>query len=111
MRVAATEARRRAYDAGAEDEVVWPASTLGELELLVGDTETRRSSSYLEACPRPASTLFQLESMLAQLALYEELGFRAEAVAEVREALEPMRKRRRATRRRVTTTWSSAAAT
>ena len=91
VRVAATVDRQRAYDAGAESDVVWPASTLGELELLVGDQE-RSIELYLEAVSAPGATLFQLESMLSQLALYAELGLRVDAVAEVREALEPMRK-------------------
>ncbi len=91
VRVAATVDRQRAYDAGAESDVVWPASTLGELELLVGDQE-RAIELYLEAVSAPGATLFQLESMLSQLALYADLGFRVDAVAEVRGALEPMRK-------------------
>ena len=92
VRVAATEARQRTYDTGAEEGVVWPASTLGELELLVGDPE-RGIELYLEALAAPGVTLFQLESMLSQLGLYEELGFRADAVAKARTALEPMRQR------------------
>ena len=91
VRIAATVARQRAYDAGAESEVVWPASTLGELELLVGDQE-RAIELYLEAVSAPGATLFQLESMLTQLALYAELGLRADAAREVGGALEPMRK-------------------
>ena len=76
--MAATVARQRAYDAGAEDEVVWPASTLGELELLAGETE-RAIELYLEAVSAPGASLFQLESMLTQLGLYAELGLHADA--------------------------------
>ena len=90
VRVAATEARQRTYETGAEGDVVWPASTLGELELLVGDPE-RAIELYLEALAAPGVTLFQLESMLSQLELYEELGWRGDAVAEVRKALQPVR--------------------
>ncbi len=92
VRVAAVEARRRSYDTGAEDAVVWPASTLGELELLAGNSD-RAVELYLEALAAPGATLFQLESMLSQLSLYEELGFRVDAVAKVRAALEPIRDR------------------
>jgi tetratricopeptide (TPR) repeat protein len=92
VRVAATVARQQAYDAGAEEQVVWPASTLGELDLLVGETE-QAVELYVEAVSAPGATLFQLESMLSQLGLYAELGLRVDAVAEVRAALEPMRKR------------------
>jgi len=92
VRMAATVARQRAYDSGADDESVWPASTLGELELLGGETD-RAVELYLEAVSAPGATLFQLESMLMQLSLYAELGLRGDAAAEVAEALEPMRKR------------------
>jgi tetratricopeptide (TPR) repeat protein len=92
VRMAATVARQRAYDAGAEDEVVWPASTLGELELLAGETE-RAIELYLEAVSAPGASLFQLESMLTQLGLYAELGLHADAANEVGGALEAMRTR------------------
>jgi tetratricopeptide (TPR) repeat protein len=90
VRVAARDAVERARAMGREEEVVWPAATLGELALVQGDT-ARAVAHYEEAVAAPGVTLFQLESMLSQLGLYEELGFRADEVAAVREALEPAR--------------------
>jgi tetratricopeptide (TPR) repeat protein len=92
VRLAASDALERAYDSADLDEVVWPAATLGELELLVGEVD-RAVDRYREATAPPGVTLFQVESMLSQLTFYEELGLRAEAVAAVREALEPVRRR------------------
>lgn len=66
---------------------VWAAATLGELELVVGDAEKARTL-YRDAAHAPATTYFNVNSMLDQIYLFESLGFRPEAVAGVKKVLE-----------------------
>jgi hypothetical protein len=72
-------------------EGVWGAATLGELELVAGDTERARML-YRDAMNAPASTYFHVSSMLEQIHLFESLGFRLDTVAGVKKALESRRK-------------------
>ena len=69
---------------------VWAAATLGELELVVGDAEKARTL-YRDAAHAPATTYFNVNSMLDQIYLFESLGFRPEAVAAVKKVLEQRR--------------------
>ena len=66
---------------------VWAAATLGELELIAGDAEKARTF-YRDAAAAPATTYFNVKSMLEQVLLLESLGFRPEAVAGVKKLLE-----------------------
>lgn len=66
---------------------VWAAATLGELELVAGDPEKARTL-YRHAANAPATTYFNVNSMLDQVYLFESLGFRPEAVGSVKKALE-----------------------
>jgi tetratricopeptide (TPR) repeat protein len=77
--------------ADASQDGVWAAATLGELELVAGDAERARSL-YRDAAGSPATTYFNVNSMLGQINLLEGLGFRPEAVGAVRTALELRRK-------------------
>jgi len=70
---------------------VWAAATLGELELVVGDAERARTF-YRDAANTPATTYFNVNSMLDQIYLFENLGFRPDAVAGVKTVLELRRK-------------------
>jgi tetratricopeptide (TPR) repeat protein len=72
-------------------EGVWAAATLGELELVVGDAERARTF-YRNAANAPATTYFNVNSMLDQIYLFENLGFRPDAVAGVKKVLELRRK-------------------
>lgn len=69
---------------------VWAAATLGELELVVGDGERARTF-YRNAAHAPATTYFNVNSMLDQIYLFENLGFRPQAVAGVKRVLEQRR--------------------
>lgn len=69
------------------DEGVWAAATLGELELVIGNAEKARTF-YRDAANVPATTYFNVTSMLDQIHLFENLGFRPEAVAAVKKVLE-----------------------
>jgi len=66
---------------------VWAAATLGELELVGGDAEKSRTL-YRDAANAPATTYFNVNSMLDQIYLFESLGFRPDAVAGVKKVLE-----------------------
>ncbi|MDT4898982.1 MAG: hypothetical protein QOH25_4059 [Acidobacteriota bacterium] len=70
---------------------VWAAATLGELELVAGDAEKGRTF-YRDAANAPATTYFNITSMLDQIYLFENLGFRPEGVAAVKKVLELRRK-------------------
>jgi hypothetical protein len=70
---------------------VWAAATLGELALVVGDAEMARTL-YRDAANAPATTYFNVNSMLDQIYLFESLGFRPETVAGVKKILEQRRK-------------------
>lgn len=70
---------------------VWAAATLGELELVVGDAERARTL-YRDAANAPDTTYFNVNSMLDQIYLFENLGFRLDAVTRVKKALELRRK-------------------
>ncbi|HXU37714.1 MAG TPA: tetratricopeptide repeat protein [Blastocatellia bacterium] len=69
---------------------VWAAATLGELELVVGDADKARTF-YRDAVNAPATTYFNVNSMLDQVYLFESLGFRPDAVAAVKRVLEQRR--------------------
>ena len=82
--VVGVAARQAAKDPG---EVAWAAPTLGELELVRGNgSEALRR--YQQAALAPGVSYFEISSMLSQLRLFEELGFRAESVAPVIKMLE-----------------------
>ena len=66
---------------------VWAAATLGELELVAGDAEKARTF-YRDAANAPATTYFNVNSMLDQIYIFENLGFRPDAVAGVKKVLE-----------------------
>lgn len=76
-------------DSGQEG--VWAAASLGELELVAGDAERARTL-YRDAANAPATTYFNINSMLDQIDLFDSLGFRPEAVAGVKKVLELRRK-------------------
>jgi tetratricopeptide (TPR) repeat protein len=89
VRFAAQNALDRVgLDAG---DGVWAAATLGELELVAGDAEKARML-YRDAANAPATSYFGVNSMLDQIHLFENLGFRPEAVAGVKKVLELRRK-------------------
>lgn len=69
---------------------VWAAATLGELELVMGDAETARKL-YRDAANAPATSYFNVNSMLDQIYLFDSLAFRPEAVASVKQVLEHRR--------------------
>lgn len=69
---------------------VWAAAALGELELVAGDAEKARTL-YRDAANAPATTYFNVNSMLDQVYLFENLGFRPEAVSAVKRVLEQRR--------------------
>jgi tetratricopeptide (TPR) repeat protein len=71
----------------AAAEQIWALATCGELALLRGDAEETRKL-FEGASTDPGVTLFQLESMLRQIEMYEKLGYRPEAVQAAREAVE-----------------------
>jgi tetratricopeptide (TPR) repeat protein len=73
-----------------EQEGVWAAATLGELELVGGEAGKARTF-YQRAANAPATTYFNVNSMLEQVYLFESLGFRPEAVAAVKKVLEQRR--------------------
>jgi hypothetical protein len=72
-------------DAG--EDGVWAAATLGELELMAGDAERARTL-YRDAANAPSTTYFNVNSMLNQIYLLENLGFRPDAVTGVKKVLE-----------------------
>lgn len=69
---------------------VWASATLGELELVAGNAEKARTH-YRNAANAPATTYFNVNSMLDQISLFESLGFRPDAVAGVKNVLETRR--------------------
>jgi tetratricopeptide (TPR) repeat protein len=75
-------------EAGIEtEEAVWAAATLGELEIVMENTEKARKL-YRDAANAPSTSYFNLTSMLEQICLFESLGFRPEAVTAVKKVLE-----------------------
>jgi tetratricopeptide (TPR) repeat protein len=93
VRVAATRAAERDEAVGAADpdadraERVWARATLGELKLLEGRRDDA-VEQYRRAAVSDAITFFQVESMEAQLRLYEGLGLQPEITGAVLEVLE-----------------------
>jgi tetratricopeptide (TPR) repeat protein len=69
---------------------VWAAATLGELELVMGNTNKARTN-YRGAANAPETTYFNVSSMLDQVHLFENLGFQQEAVDAVKKVLEQRR--------------------
>lgn len=69
---------------------IWAAATLGELELVTGDAAKARTA-YRDAANAPATSYFNVNSMLDQIYLFEGLGFRPDAVALVKKVLEQRR--------------------
>ncbi len=86
LRLVTADARDCATDEGRHHDAVWAAATLGELELVAGDA-TRATNLYRQAANALGVTPFHLDSMLAQVRLFERLGFRPEATAAVAEVL------------------------
>src|SRR5262249_12659690 len=76
--------------AGEGPDAVWASATLGELELVAGDPDDARKL-YRSAANAPATTYFNVNSMLDQIYLFESLGFRPDAVAGVKQILEAKR--------------------
>jgi tetratricopeptide (TPR) repeat protein len=74
---------------GNEDEQdsAWAAATLGELELVTG-TPDRARQYYRRAAGAPATTYFNVSSMLDQVYLFDNLAFRPDVVAAVKALLE-----------------------
>lgn len=75
-------------DAGQDG--VWAAATLGELELTVGNADKARTF-YRDAANAPATTYFNVTSMLDQIYLFENLGFQPDGVSAVKKVLEQRR--------------------
>jgi hypothetical protein len=71
-------------------EGVWAAATLGELEIVAGSADKARAH-YRDAANAPETTYFNVNSMLDQVYLFENLGFRPDAVAAVKRVLEQRR--------------------
>jgi tetratricopeptide (TPR) repeat protein len=71
-------------------EGVWAAATLGELELVEGNADKARAH-YRAAANAPETSYFSVSSMLEQVYLFENLGFRRDAVAVVKKILEQRR--------------------
>jgi tetratricopeptide (TPR) repeat protein len=69
---------------------VWAAATLGELDLVLGNVERARTH-YRNAANAPATTYFNVNSMLDQVYLFDNLGFQPESVAAVKRVLEQRR--------------------
>ena len=89
--VVSFRARNTLADDGlTKQEGVWSAATLGELELVVGEPRKARRY-YRDAASAPSATFFNVKSMLDQVHLFEDLGFRAEAVAGVKAILDDRR--------------------
>jgi tetratricopeptide (TPR) repeat protein len=82
-------AAQNTLDNAAPDsqDAIWAAATLGELALAVGDAEKARAF-YRDAANAPATTYFNVNSMLDQICLFESLGFRPDIVAGVKKTLE-----------------------
>ncbi len=81
-------ARAALERAGLEkSEGVWAAATLGEVELVAGELGAAENY-YRDAAFAPATSLFHLGSMLDQVVLLENLGFRPDAVARIKALLE-----------------------
>ena len=62
-----------------EHQLFWSKGTLGDLEVLVGTTDTVKTA-YKEAIARNEKDWFSLNSSRAQLQLFKELGFRPDTV-------------------------------
>jgi tetratricopeptide (TPR) repeat protein len=87
-----TLSRERTVEARGEG--VWAEATLGELELVAGNTDKARIF-YRDAATRPDTSPFSVASMLDQVDLLESLGFRPDAVTAVRQVLEPRARTRK----------------
>ena len=85
VRFAATNALATAGLATGQ-EGVWAAATLGELELGAGNAAAG-AKLYRDAANAPATNYFNVSSMLAQVELFDELGFQPAAVAAVKKVL------------------------
>jgi tetratricopeptide repeat protein len=85
-------AAQNALDLAALDsqDYVWAAATLGELDLVAGDGRKARKL-YRDAANAPATTYFNVNSMLDQINLFDCLGFRPDAVAAVKGVLDQRR--------------------
>jgi hypothetical protein len=71
-------------------EAIWAAATLGELDLVAG-AGAMGCQHYRQAAIAPATTYFNLNSMLDQVYLFDSLGFRPECLGEVKQLLESRR--------------------
>ncbi|MGH9874769.1 MAG: tetratricopeptide repeat-containing protein [Pyrinomonadaceae bacterium] len=73
---------------------VWAAATLGELDIVMDKTEKAEKARqlYRNAANAPSTKYFHISSMLDQLCLFEKLGFRPQAVADIKKALEQRQK-------------------
>ena len=72
------------------EDAVWALGTLAELELVAGEANKARGL-YRRAANSTASTYFQVNSMLEQVLLFDALGFKPEAVTNVKQELEQRR--------------------
>lgn len=68
-------------------DITWASATLGELELVAGDAGSA-NEYYMRAANTPDVTYFQIDSMLAQVRIFERLGFREKEVSNVVNILE-----------------------
>ena len=89
VRFAAQNALMSAGSAASQDNI-WATATLGELELTGGNPEKARTF-YRDAANAPSTTYFNVNTMLDQIHMFENLGFRPEAVAPVKKVLEQRR--------------------
>lgn len=71
----------------AESETVWARATLGELQLVIGDSP-RALEEYEQAAADPSLTWFNIRSMCDQAQLFEKLSFQMGAVEAVLSLLE-----------------------
>ncbi len=62
------------------NQLFWSKTTLGDLEVLVGDADTVKTA-YKEAIAKNETDWFALNSSRAQLMLLQDLGFRPETVS------------------------------
>jgi hypothetical protein len=75
------------FDSDDAPEGIWAAATLGELELVAGAPDGARQL-YRRAASASGTTYFHVSSMLDQVHLFDNLGFRLDAVAAVKPLLE-----------------------
>ncbi|MBA3650691.1 MAG: hypothetical protein H0W66_04205 [Chthoniobacterales bacterium] len=76
-----------AHALGESTNEIWARATLGELALVSGEP-VAALEEYEQAIADPALTWFGVRSMLEQVQLFHQLGFRAEAIGPVVDLLQ-----------------------